>query len=493
MEKAKRRNSRELFDLSDRLRGLSISERLAAIDAIALLVFLRLLDLTDDQSGMPSLSALFPGQAIRFRWSAWHKLQGLELQRFVDEEVFRYMASLIKEDPQVAEFYRDARLRLFDPALISVLVRYVGELPVDRWTGEDKESWFESLLAVLLGFAQEFDLRTPAPLARAVIEILGPSPDETVFNPGCGTAGLLVEVLRYFRARFPAFDEGQAIQQRTLRGVEISRSTFRLAVLNLRLHGLVPAPVTCADIFDDYPASVPDPSGTQRSATAIRESPTYRVVVADLPTMVPLGALGDKSSETLPRETRGGQFWKAALDAVALGGRGALIVPRQLLAMRSTSLRFVREELVQKCDRVAVVLTSTAKPGLGVELAILLFRRRQSESLADHLVLFTGTGPEEDAWQYGLRDLRRFLIHDEASAPGIEADTTLPPGSEVPRCWWTNAAQIAANDYSLDPSHYRPRVLPAETGDPAALLREAAHLQRELLSDLETLLRDVES
>lgn len=473
-----------------------MSERLAAIDAIALLVFLRLLGLTDDQGGSPSTGELFPGQAIRFRWSAWCKLQGHELLRFLDEEVIRYMASLVKEDPQVAEFYRDVRLRLLSSDLISAMVGYVNELPLDRWTPEDREQWFEDLLSVLFEFAREFDFRTPQPLARALVEILGPSPDETVFNPGCGTAGLLVEVLRYFRARFPAFDEGRAVRQRTLRGVEISRPTFRLAVLNLRLHGLVPAPVVCADVFDDYRVPVLDPSGKSRSGpTEGSEAPGYRVVVSDVPTTAPAahGPIQGNPPQTSPRDARGSQFLMAVIDAVALGGRGAVVVPRQTLAVRSTSLRFVREELIRRCDRVAVILPPTVRTDFRPESAIILFRRRQSQRLTDHLVLFTGTGPGEDAWQDTHRDLRRFLTHDDYSIPGIEADTTLPSGAEMPRCWWTTAAQIAANDHSLDPSHYRPRVLPAETADPVALLREVAQLQRESLSDLEALLGDLES
>jgi type I restriction enzyme M protein len=492
MEKQRRRREREMFELGDRFRRLSLSERLAAIDEIALLVLLRLLDVGEDQGGPASTSELFPGQAGRFKWSAWQQLRGRELVRFLDEEVFRYMASLTKEDQQIAEFYRDVRLRVAYPDLTSDLVRYVNELPLDRWTPEDKEQWFESLLTLLFEFAKEFDFRTPQSIAKAVIEILGPSPDETIFNPGCGTAGLLVGVLRYFRARFPAFDERRAIRERTLRGVEISRSTFRLAVLNLRLHGLVPAPVFCKDVFADYTGSVYEPTALERRPAGEIQPGAYRVVIADLPTTPSRGEVSDKSPQG-SRDSRGGAFWKVVIDEVALGGRGAVIIPRQLLAMRSASVRFVREELIKKCDRVAVVLPPATRIGPRDELAIVLFRRRQSDALADHRVLFAGTAPEEEAWQYTHRDLRRFLTHDEYGPPGTEADTTLPPGSEVPRCWWTTAVQVAANDFSIDPSHYRPRILPADTDDPVALLREAVELQRELLSDLEALLRDVDS
>ena len=59
---------------------------------------------------------LFPDQAEHFRWMKWRFFSGNKLRDFIRDEVFPYMASLIKDEPQVAEYFRDAVLEIRDPS-----------------------------------------------------------------------------------------------------------------------------------------------------------------------------------------------------------------------------------------------------------------------------------------------------------------------------------------------------------------------------------------
>jgi hypothetical protein len=58
--------------------------------------------------------SLFPDQAARYRWSNWRFKSGKELRDFLRDEVFPYMASLLKEEPQVAIYFQDARMEIDD-------------------------------------------------------------------------------------------------------------------------------------------------------------------------------------------------------------------------------------------------------------------------------------------------------------------------------------------------------------------------------------------
>ena len=49
-----------------------------------------------------SAQPLFPEQAERYRWNNWRFKSGSELMKFVRDEVFPYMASLVKEAPDAA-------------------------------------------------------------------------------------------------------------------------------------------------------------------------------------------------------------------------------------------------------------------------------------------------------------------------------------------------------------------------------------------------------
>src|SRR5207244_122266 len=65
---------------------------------------------------------LFPKQAARYRWSKWKFKSGNDLRDFVRDEVFPYMASLVKDEPRVAEYFRDAVLEIVDPAVLKQVV-----------------------------------------------------------------------------------------------------------------------------------------------------------------------------------------------------------------------------------------------------------------------------------------------------------------------------------------------------------------------------------
>jgi len=70
----------------------------------------------------------------------------------------------------------------------------------------------------------------------------------------------------------------------------------------------------------------------------------------------------------------------------------------------------------------------------------------------------------------------------------------LEPGSEAPRCWWTPFGTIAENDFDVAASWYKPRVgEEVSDEDPVELIREVLDVERELVDDLEKLLKEIEA
>ena len=123
---------RKLDRITDILWAGGVTNPVTYIEQISYLIYLKLLDeeessrelkarLMDDKAhGNGKL--LFPKQSERYRWSKWRFKSGPELRDFVRDEVFPYMSSLVKEEPQIAEYFRDAVLEIIDPNVLKQVV-----------------------------------------------------------------------------------------------------------------------------------------------------------------------------------------------------------------------------------------------------------------------------------------------------------------------------------------------------------------------------------
>ena len=125
---------RKLDRITDILWAGGVTNPVTYIEQISYLIFLKLLDeeevgpraarcVMGETGGNAKL--LFPEQAERYRWTKWRFKSGNDLRDFVRDEVFPYMASLVKDEPQVAEYFRDAVLEIVDP---NVLKQVIDEL-----------------------------------------------------------------------------------------------------------------------------------------------------------------------------------------------------------------------------------------------------------------------------------------------------------------------------------------------------------------------------
>src|SRR5205809_1814695 len=103
---------RKIDRITDILWAGGVTNPVTYIEQISYLIFLKLLDEEESDrelrvrlkapKGNGNDALLFPEQANRFRWSKWKFKSGTELRDFVRDDVFPYMASLVKDEPRVA-------------------------------------------------------------------------------------------------------------------------------------------------------------------------------------------------------------------------------------------------------------------------------------------------------------------------------------------------------------------------------------------------------
>src|SRR6516162_9011650 len=95
---------RKLDRITNILWAGGVTNPVTYIEQISYLIYLKLLD--EEETSREQLTrlkgvnghdmSLFPQQAARFRWQKWRFKSGADLRDFLRDEVFPYMASLVK-------------------------------------------------------------------------------------------------------------------------------------------------------------------------------------------------------------------------------------------------------------------------------------------------------------------------------------------------------------------------------------------------------------
>ncbi len=530
------------------------------VEQISYLIYLKLLDEREAElelkarllKGKGNGKPLFPDQASRYRWSNWRFKSGKELRDFVRDEVFPYMASLLKEEPQVAIYFQDAKLEIEDPHVLKEVIDGLDTFQFGKLGPDVKGDIFEYLLQYLSRQPQSDmgQFRTPRQIRMAMVEMVDPDLGDTICDLACGTAGCLVDCVEHILAKYSAeprevpiygeewlADRGWTLAQarkgipnlqtyrkgagekipdwelleRSIFGFEVSRQMMRISMMNLVLHGIRNAHVKRANSLSEL-GGMSDEDLHRRYKCILMNPPFAGMLPTesirkDLPTQ-------SKKSELL--------FLGLAMESLAVGGVCAIIVPEGALFGSTSSHIELRKKLLEDYELLAVISLPAGvfKPYAGVKTGILVFRkpaetakaesRKQKAEKGDgRRVWFyqinndgydpdkiTGGGrpetPERNDIPEMLRQWKTFKASGFKKPPGKEAGALLPPGTEEVKCWWAKIRTIAENDYNLAAGRYKPQVAEkAPEEDPAELIAKTLKVEREITSGLEKLLQEV--
>lgn len=540
---------RKLDKITDILWAGGVTNPVTYIEQIAYLIFLKLLDEEEADRELRvrlggsggNTNLMYPDQAERYRWSQWRFQSGDTLRSFIRDEVFPYMASLVRDQPEVADYFRDAVLEITDANVLKQVIDELDGFEFRKMGPDVKGDIFEYLLTHLGSSALNGQFRTPRQIRAFMVEMLAPEFDDDIYDPACGTAGFLIDSIDYLLAKYsdqveeyPIYGEewleqrGQTLAEaraemprlQTYRkgagekipdwsrleasifGTDVSRQMIRIAMMNLVLHGIRHAGIKRANALSEMGGLSED--DLRRRYDIILANPPFAGQIpkdsirSDLPTQ-------SKKSELL--------FLALMMRHLAPGGRCAVVVPEGLLFGSTKAHTALRKKLIGEFDPLAVVSLPAGvfKPYAGVKTAVLVFRSPISASAQrlDKTWFFEvrNDGYDPDKVSGGgrvetpelndipvLLDLwRGYKASGYAHPPGIKAGSLLESGNDEPQSWWATREQIEESDWNLAAGCYKPRVaeqVPDE--DPAELIRETLALEREIATGLEQLLRDVE-
>ena len=213
----------KIWSFCDTLRddGLGYGDYL---EQLTYLLFLKMADENESQYNLPEA----------YNWkSLKDKTGGALLEQY--ENILKIFAD---SRGMLKSIFNGARNMIHDSAKLKKLIILIGE---ENWTSKEvdiKGEIYESLLqknAENSGAGQYF---TPRSVIRAMVNCIQPQVGETIADPSCGTGGFFLGALEYLQIDKRSKKEREDISKRTFHGWEIEKSTARLCLMNLFLHGV---------------------------------------------------------------------------------------------------------------------------------------------------------------------------------------------------------------------------------------------------------------
>jgi type I restriction enzyme M protein len=538
---------RKLNQITDTLWAGGVTNPVTYIEQLSYLIYLKLLDEEEANRELQASlgvqsTLLFDKQAERYRWSKWRFKSGTDLRDFLRDEVFPYMASLVKDAPRVAEYFRDAVLEIIDPNVLKQVVDELDAFNFQKMGPDVKGDIFEYLLTHLGQSALNGQFRTPRQIRAFMVEMVDPDFGDTICDLACGTAGFLIDAVDYVLAKYsehpvevPIYGEDwlekreqtlaaakQAIPnlqtyrkgigdklpdwellEQSIFGYDVSRQMMRIAMMNLVLHNIPNARLRRVNVLSDQGGLTEDDINRR-----------YKVMLANPPFAGQLPK--DSIRGDLPTNSKKSEllFLGAMMQSLAPGGRCAIVVPEGVLFGSTSAHTDLRQKLVTAFNLLAVVSLPAGvfKPYTGVKTAVLVFRKpvEQGNPPTERVWFYevkndgydpdkiTGGGRPETPNENDIPDLMgQWQVYKESrfkEPPGIKAGTLLEAGSKEPKCWWAELSTIQENDYNLAAGRYKPQVAEAvPEEDPAELIREVLTIEQEITMGLKKLLDEISS
>jgi SAM-dependent methyltransferase len=313
--------------------------------------------------------------------------------------------------------------------------------------------WFDATVDDSIGrgiFGLQY--ATPRSVIDLMVELAAPQPGERIHDPSCGSGGVLAGALAWLT------DRGEASASDSLSGQEANAELADMAQLRLYLLGGCDVRVRPGDALRhplfvknnqlekfDVVLCIP-PVGQRRAREFARSDPYDRFKH---------GQPGRASSDTA--------LLQHATACLNENGRAVLLIPHGPLFRGGADAK-VRAGIVKEDLLEAVIgLPTGILPGVSMEVAIVVCRRRKPDERRDH-VLFV------DASDQGVA-LRNSDISEIFRRMSDQHEPTVAHLAPL--------AEIETNGFALQPRLYVRREDRSNPVDIEASLAQAAEYERE--------------
>lgn len=489
-----------------------ITNPITVIEQLTYLMFIRSLDEKElEREGFENLTGektkkIFPQSATgqSMRWSKFKNNDSRDIYNVISLRVFPAIKKLKngqlpdfdkdgnlipvvdtengseEDNTAFARYMEDAIFLIPTPQVLQKIITGLDELYEHDLSGLDMQGdLYEYMLGKLATAGQNGQFRTPKHIREMMVELLKPTPDDSICDPACGTAGFLVSAAEYIRKNYEdsmTNEQWNHFFSTMFTGYDTDRTMLRISAMNLMLHSITNPEIT-------YKDSVSKQNSVSDKFTICLANPPFKGTVDAESINDNLKAVTDtKKTELL--------FLALFLRILKKGGQCACIVPDGVLFGSSRAHKAIRKEIVENHQLRAVISMPSGvfKPYAGVSTAVLVFTK-------------TGAGGTENVWFYDMQadgfslDDKRSVISDNDIPDIISRFHHLEQDAERKRneqSFLVPKQEIADNDYDLSINKYKKvEYVPVEYPPTEEIMADLHTLEMEItegLAELEKML-----
>ncbi|EJF10591.1 class I SAM-dependent DNA methyltransferase [Pontibacter sp. BAB1700] len=463
-----------------------ISNPLTVIEQITYLLFIRRLDelhtAKERKASLlkqPLKDPIFSEEQQHLRWTRFKDIDAEEMHRIMSMEVFPFIKSFGASDSVFTQQMKDATYMIPTANLLERVVSMLSA--IDMSDRDTKGDLYEYLLSKVATAGTNGQFRTPRHIISMMVEMMAPTPHDTICDPSAGSCGFLVGAGEYLRQRHPEILSNQELwqhfQHSMFNGLEFDSTMVRIGAMNLMLHGIENPQLHYRDALSE--------------ANTISEA--YTLILANPPFK---GSLDHDSVEksllkTVSTKKTELLFLALMLRMLKAGGRAAVIVPDGVLFGSSKAHQALRKELIesQKLEAVISMPSGVFKPYAGVSTAVLVFTK-------------TNSGGTDKVWFYDMQadgfslDDKRTPLdgsrHENNNIPDLLARWQNRDAehsrTRTEQSFLVPLADIQANAYDLSINRYKEAVYQELSYDaPQVILAAIRKLDEERQQELKEL------
>ena len=378
----------------------------------------------------------------QMRWSVFRHTGPENMFNMVRQNVFEFIKHIgTGEESAYSRYMKNAIFLIPNARTLTKVVDGVDSLDMNN--RDAMGDVYEYILGKMAASGTNGQFRTPRHIIRMIVELMEPTPKDYICDPAMGSAGFLVEAVKYIKEQYGTSlyvsEDVQHMKTQMINGYDTDQTMLRIGAMNLMLHDVTAPQLAWRDSLSEQN----------------EDQSCYSLIMANPPFAGSLdkGNINKKILAYANTTKTELLFLAQFVRSLELGGRCASIVPDGVLFGTSKAHVAIRKEIVDNQQLKAVISMPSGvfKPYAGVSTAVLIFTK-------------TNCGGTDKVWFYDMKadgfslDDKRSAINDNDIPDIVKRYHDLAnetSRSRKEQSFLVPVDEIRQNDYDLSINKYK--------------------------------------